>query len=101
MNTAAKRLIDPQPGGIPADFDTQGIGYWRDGGEWYLYLPGGGIGRLSQHVVTEHEDGTITASPSILMTSPGNPRRHRHGFLQRGVWEPCSDDVPVGESTQP
>ena len=47
------------------------------------------LGSLSQHEVVEHEDGTITVSPSILIEySWGDPPRHIswHGFLERGVW---------------
>lgn len=59
------------------------------GGEkwcWYLRGPDGDIctvahRRDSNHGVTEHEDGTITVSPSIIFPNEG-----WHGFLQRGVW---------------
>jgi hypothetical protein len=46
-------------------------------------------GSLAGHDVVEHEDGTITASPSILIHYPwGNPPREIswHGYLERGVW---------------
>ena len=64
--------------------------YWKADGVWLLYLPGCGIGKLSAHTVTEHEDGTITATPSILMTGhkDGTPAQ-KHGYLTRGEW---SDD---------
>lgn len=72
-------------------FDDKRICYWFNSSvtEWFIYLPKAGAGRLSQHKVTEHEDGTITVEPSILMH--GHPNR-RHGFLTRGVWHPCPDD---------
>jgi hypothetical protein len=41
------------------------------------------IGRLSGHQVVEHEDGTITVSPSILT---GRGERQWHGYLEHGVW---------------
>jgi hypothetical protein len=41
-------------------------------------------GNLSGHSVVEHEDGTITVSPSILITEPNVGQWH--GFLERGVW---------------
>lgn len=49
---------------------------------WYLMDPTGGVGALlpSKHSVVVHDDGTITASPSIMM--PGG----WHGWLERGVW---------------
>ena len=43
-------------------------------------------GNLGAHKVVEHEDGTITVSPSILI------QRHDgewHGYLERGVWRQC------------
>lgn len=49
--------------------------------------------RLAKHGVVEHEDGTITVTPSILITSPWGPDRVHHewwhGFLERGVWRSC------------
>ena len=56
-------------------------------GTWWLRCPNGTWGRLRStiHNITEHEDGTITASPSILCYSdkdvPG-----WHGYLEKGVW---------------
>lgn len=78
-------------------FDHTRVCYWWNAslGEWFIYLPKAGAGRLSQHKVTEHEDGTITVEPSILMHghNDGTPNS-RHGYLRRGVWEPCGDDHP-------
>ena len=57
-------------------------------GEWMFFIPHCGIGRLGKHQVTEHEDGTITVSPSILLTgrNDDNEQFTRHGFIERGVW---------------
>lgn len=67
--------------------------YWKRGGTWFAITPNGHLGNLSGHSVTEHEDGTITVSPSILVstTSPnkGNTVELWHGFLERGVWRGC------------
>ena len=41
------------------------------------------MGGLENHDVTEHEDGTITVSPSILITGEGGSW---HGYLELGVW---------------
>lgn len=38
---------------------------------------------LERHQVQEHEDGTITVSPSILVSSGGESW---HGFLECGIW---------------
>ena len=61
----------------PAPVDADGFGFHGALGD----------GKGSRgHIVTEHEDGTITVAPSILIT------RHDgswHGFLERGVWREC------------
>jgi len=62
-------------------------------GEWYARTPTGHLGNLSQHEVTEHEDGTITVRPSILITMRDTERRQDfelwHGYLDRGHWRSC------------
>jgi hypothetical protein len=58
-------------------------------GRWYCVPPGTSdtmLGCLFNHSVTEHEDGTITVSPSILIK---DGRSEWHGFLERGVWRTC------------
>lgn len=45
--------------------------------------PLGEAGRVSKHRVEEHEDGTVTVSPSI---APAPGQAGWHGFLERGVW---------------
>lgn len=60
-------------------------------GSWHARTPNGHLGNLSGHEVVEHEDGTISVSPSILVTT----REHGadvelwHGYLERGVWRQC------------
>lgn len=71
------------------EIDDSQICYWYyDRAKWwYLYLPNCGVGSLGNHRVEEHEDGTITVSPSIKMTGHENGQRiERHGFLEHGVW---------------
>jgi len=66
--------------------------YWRLNGTWFAITPNGHLGNLSRHSVTEHEDGTITVSPSILVSmsiTNGPDRELWHGFLERGVWRRC------------
>ena len=62
-------------------------------GNWYGCTPNGHLGNLSQHGVTEHEDGAITVSPSILVTMRDTEKRRDvelwHGYLERGVWRSC------------
>jgi hypothetical protein len=67
--------------------DLSRVCYWDKDGEWFLYLPGCGIGSLREHEVVEHEDGTITVQPSILMTGHNQGQETTvHGYLERGVW---------------
>lgn len=47
--------------------------------------PGYGTGGINKHTIVEHEDKTITVSPSILFYDrDGSPGWH--GYLERGVW---------------
>jgi hypothetical protein len=59
---------------------------YRIGARWFVRcMMDSVIGRLGpDHTVTEHEDGTITVSPSILDERPGCGTYH--GWLERGVW---------------
>jgi len=75
-----------------ADHDEASICYWRAAdGAWLLWLPGCGLGCLKNHTIEEHEDGTISVTPSILVTG-GSSGVRRHGFLTLGLWHPCGDD---------
>jgi hypothetical protein len=56
----------------------------EDEGVWMCRAPNGYGGNLANHTISEHEDGTITVSPSILIQRP--PEGEWHGYLERGVW---------------
>lgn len=76
-------------------FDDPEWRYWRGEDGWYLSIPGCGLAGLRNHEVVEHEDRTISVTPSILVhghDAAGQPVK-RHGFLTRGVWHGCDDDV--------
>lgn len=61
--------------------------YGKDkNGVWYIRPPRCHMGSLQLHKVVEHEDGTITASPSILID---DGRTRWHGFLEQGFWREC------------
>jgi hypothetical protein len=59
---------------------------------WYCCTPTGRQGNVGAHKVEEHEDGTITVSPSILIRPIEaaellpKGRDGWHGYLERGVW---------------
>lgn len=54
-------------------------------GAWYGMTPNDHLASLAKHDVTEHEDGTITVSPSIKVSEPAGAELW-HGYLERGVW---------------
>ena len=64
--------------------------YW-DSTIWYACSPNGLLANLGNHKVTEHEDGTITVSPSILVTgcNENGQSIQWHGYLERGTWREC------------
>lgn len=59
-------------------------------GWWEVTTPDGSLGSLNPdiHQVEEHDDGTITVTPSLDMSKrkPGG----WHGWLRRGVFESVS-----------
>jgi len=65
-------------------------GKGRDG-VWYVRPPEAKAGSLAQHTVIEHEDGTISADPSILITfyTEGHVKNTWHGYLKCGIWQKC------------
>lgn len=90
MNGRRVELI-PQPGGFQS-LKPGEYGRWTDG-SWYGCTPNDHGCNLGAHQVIEHEDGTITVSPSIevyLDAAYGRARKSLwHGFLERGVWREC------------
>jgi hypothetical protein len=82
---------------IPGDYGrehiTKGSGTANERTEWdwFVCCPDGSITALwvneddrngNRHVITEHDDGTISVGGSILgLCSPP-----WHGWLERGVW---------------
>lgn len=63
--------------------------YIHVGDDWFSRVPDPKfhMGNLRKHTIQEHEDGTITVSPSILHTEPNVGQWH--GFLERGIWREC------------
>lgn len=56
---------------------------------WVIRPLGCHAGGIPHHEVTEHPDGTITVSPSIVLydtDEDGNTIEVFHGYLERGVW---------------
>jgi hypothetical protein len=70
------------------ELDDQDICYWKDDGVWWIYIPRCGAGMMPKHTIEEHEDGTITVTPSILLTGHDNGQQiTKHGWLKRGQWQ--------------
>jgi hypothetical protein len=64
---------------------------WGDRGMvWMACSPDGRLANLANHIVAEHEDQTISALPSILVSGGGSDGSW-HGYLERGVWKECQD----------
>jgi len=57
-------------------------------GRWEVRPPGCHAGGIPDHTITEHEDGTITVSPSILLED-FDGKGGWHGFLEHGIWRPA------------
>jgi len=71
----------PFPKMEPGDYGKDIHGVWHCRPPWKH-----AAGCLGNHKVVEHEDGTITVSPSILIkTHLGN----WHGYLEQGIWREC------------
>ena len=73
--------------GIPF-FDIRNGDYWVNRQGWAAKTPNGLFVNLSKHTVAELENGTITASPSILVNG-GADGLSWHGFLECGEWREC------------
>ncbi len=86
MTTQGRRRNDVDAeSGLPPDVRPGDYWYWKE--RWWCMTPSRFIGNLSLHAVVEHEDGTITVKPSILVTTEmAGEKRSWHGFLERGVW---------------
>ena len=55
-------------------------------GVWCVRPPGQHAGGIPSHKVTEHDDGTITVRPSIVLHNPDGSQAW-HGFLIKGEWK--------------
>ena len=62
--------------------------YGKDvNGDWLARSPKGHHGNLRNHTVIEHDDKTITVSPSILIKEIKGSSYH--GYLEKGIWREC------------
>lgn len=91
--TVVGRRIDTIPGEESQYLLQMAPGDYGKGldGRWYSRPPWKhAAGCLAKHNVIEHDDGTITVSPSILITCwPDGEPVSWHGYLENGVWREC------------
>lgn len=80
------RRVYPGPDGRLPGLAEGDFGKDADG-LWFVRPPGCHVGTISSHTVVEHEDGTISVTPSILLDEPGVATWH--GYLTAGVWITC------------
>ena len=75
----------------PQEVLTEGDYGKDEDGCWWAYAPlDGCLGCLEQHEVTEHDDGTISVAPSILISTYDGERVIQwHGYLECGIWREC------------
>jgi hypothetical protein len=66
------------------EFTAEERGAWWTAPYWMGCSPNDHTCNLSRHDVLENADGTITVSPSILISDTRGPVWH--GYLRDGVW---------------
>ncbi len=82
------RRVQPNADGVyPFDQFRPGD-FFKWDGRWFGITPNDHHCNLAKHTVTEHEDGTITVSPSIIVWAKDH-KEVWHGFLEKGVWREC------------
>lgn len=82
------RRVDFTPGwpgenALPGDYcDVPDGVHLGEFGVWYAVDPTGCAGAIirANHTTSEHDDGSITCTPSLVTPSGW------HGVLERGVW---------------
>lgn len=64
-----------------------GVAYLPDYKIWLMKAPNGDLGSNDGkgHKITEHEDGSLTVSTSLVFPNG----QKWHGWLEAGVWREC------------
>lgn len=60
-------------------------------GNWILKTPSGVCATVKKEKITEHQDGTITISPTVYLFIDFDGKTWR-GFLTKGVWREVKKD---------
>lgn len=85
--TKGRRIHPDSEGRL--SFQEGDYGFDPRANHWIVRPPGCHAGGIPEHQVTEYDDGTITASPSILLhegDGNGGYKVAWHGYLERGIW---------------
>ena len=86
-------LVAPKRAGDGREFTDCEREQWWTKPYWMCCTPNGHSGTLCAHTVVEHEDGTITVSPSILIRTSYDSGKTMvelwHGYLELGIWRSC------------
>jgi hypothetical protein len=75
-----KRIYPDENGDI---FLAEGEYGKHPNGTWFARPPGCHAGNLANHDVVEHDDSSISVSPSILIEAYDCKW---HGYLEHGIW---------------
>lgn len=89
METKGRRVYPQEDGHL--HLSEGDYGYDPIVGHWVVRPPGHNAGGIPHHGVIEHEDGTITVTPSIVLEDYESNQRDSlrvawHGFLEHGIW---------------
>jgi hypothetical protein len=78
--TQGIRIENPRDGINPGEY-----GKSLEDGTWWICTPNDLYGRINDKIwkIIEHEDNTITVSPSILVSTFDCSW---HGWLEKGIW---------------
>lgn len=79
------RRVCPGSDGFYAYASLKAGDYFIQDGRWGGITPNGHHCNLTNHKVTEHDDGTITVLPSIIVCGDSTVVLW-HGFLEKGIW---------------
>lgn len=82
-----KPNLSQEEAGYDGTDEAKSIDWMNTMNRWQICAPDGSQGSIATHKVIEHDDGTVTMTPSLDWSQrrPGG----WHGFLERGIWRSC------------
>lgn len=82
LKTKGRRIYSNKKGSLslkPGDYGKDGKGIW------VVRTPNGITAMIVDHKVTEHKNGTVTVSPSLLVEY-SSIKMNWQGYLEKGIW---------------